>query len=177
MYATTRCVGVHVLKAQPCPSLVVGSLLKGFWGHTGIGGVTIPALEPYLSKQLASVNFSFLQFNVHIMSNVNFPVEWEQNKLPELQTLHFKAVKLQKAIQSQDKHGLGQQELEVEFNDWFTPLDEQLCKLLDGGMFDMLAGRPDAIRLVSKVVSELPGNQEMFRRSLGRLMRVLESPI
>lgn len=142
-----------------------------------MGGVTKGVTGPYLSKQLASAYSPIPNPNFMNMERVNFPEDWEQNKLPELQTLRFKAAKLQKAILSQDKQGPGQLELEVEFNDWFTPLDEQLCELLDGGMFDMLAGQPDAIQKVSTLVSDLPGNQEMFRRSLKRLVRVLESPV
>ena len=110
------------------------------------------------------------------MKKINFAEDWEHNKLPQLQTLHYKAVKLKKAIQSQDAYGTGQRELEVEFYDWFNLLDEQLSELMDGGIFDVLAGRLDAIRRVSSLIAALPGHQEMFSRCLGRLMKVLDSP-
>jgi hypothetical protein len=111
------------------------------------------------------------------MSSKHFFKEWEQNQFPEFKTLHFKAAKLQKAIHSLDESEPGKKELIFDFYEWFTPLDEQLCALLDGAMPDMLAGYQPAFRLVYNVIFDLPINQEHYHRLLRQFNKVLESPL
>ncbi|WP_055562344.1 hypothetical protein [Hymenobacter sp. AT01-02] len=105
------------------------------------------------------------------------PENWEANKLPEIQNLHFKASKLKAAIFSQEYFALNEIGLNVHFTDWYKHLNEQLSELLNGSTIDVKEGDYRASRLLLDMINDLPGNWSQYQIFKSQLISIIDSDL